>query len=179
MHLKSVDSGYTLVEVIIAIQIFLMVVTFTYTIYLFGFRFMSDWNDRQDLQSTELTLNRVIISELGSAREVIALYPTKIEYLNDRYRIKSIHWQADSLYLNSKEINLPGVIIKISGLNFVGSSGEHSFQELDLNTDGILLEAEMKDVKALRLEYQLTSKKHQINNYILLALKNKTFYRQN
>jgi len=172
MQFRSSDSGYTLIEVIVAIQIFLIVLTFTYTIYLFGYKFISNWNERRDLQADELILNRVLTSQLGSAQKINAIYPAQIIFIDNQYRLKSIYWSSDTLYANSRPVNSYRIKIKVDELRFLCMEEEKDFSDLDLNSDGVLFPMELKDVKAIRLDYQLYSKRNQVSDFILVAVKN-------
>ena len=168
------DQGYTLIEVMVALQIFIIVVSFTYTIYLFAYRYIVQWNDQNDLLAQELLLNKTLISNLGQAKQIIEIRPDQIKFIDANYNQKTISWYPDTLSINSKAMNLNAIRINILDLKFMDINGEKSFQEIDLNSDEMITFEELKYVKIINFEYELCLKKNCINNYTLIPVKDST-----
>jgi prepilin-type N-terminal cleavage/methylation domain-containing protein len=98
--IKSED-GYSLIEVIIAMQLFVIVMTLLYSVFSFSQRFTIKWlSDSNQWQERLVKLN-YLEKELSSAREITDLKPTRIDYLNDEYITSSIYWAGDSVHVGN------------------------------------------------------------------------------
>ncbi len=98
--IKSED-GYSLIEVIIAMQLFVIVMTLLYSVFSFSQRFTIKWlNDSNNWQERLVKIN-YLEKELSSAREITGLKPNRIDYLNDEYLPSSIFWTGDSVHAGS------------------------------------------------------------------------------
>ncbi len=162
------QSGYTLIEVIIAVQIFLIVLTMTYTIFLFGYKFMGKWIDDNDLLATEILIQKSLANELITAKKIIELTEQSIVYLDKKYNIQNIHWTDDSLFIKSKPVNKPDVNINIQKIEFIISEKNKtftkSFSELDLNKDNFLHGKELENISALKFDYILINNNNKVNS---------------
>ena len=168
------QRGYTLIEIMVAIQIFFIVITLAYTIYLYSFKFMSRWNDKNSLIQSELLIRKSLTYELTHTPQILEISPKKIIYLNKQFRIKQIQWSDSSLFIKSKPLNKEGLNITIENLEFYVSQKENiikkAFTDLDLNNDETLKGNELHRLRALGFTYLITSKRFKREYCILQSL---------
>jgi hypothetical protein len=153
------ESGYTLIEVIISIQVFMIIVSLTYTIYLFGYRFMASWDEKSDLIRQELLVQRLINDHIDHARCIIEITPFIITIVDSDYSNKNLSWSADTLYLNNIPLNKTDLKINFSIISFYDLSSEKLFEEIDINRDGRLLDKELKKINGIKMQYKIVGKK--------------------
>lgn len=165
------QSGYTLIEVIIAVQIFLIVLTMAYTIYLFGYKYMVRWNNDNDLLATELLIQKSLTNELTTAKEIIEIAEQEIVYIDRNYKLQKIHWAKDSLFIKNKPVNKPGVKITFQNIKFLKNSTDKkqffSLMELDINRDNKINNSEWEKISFLKIEYLLTNKNKKFIAHII------------
>jgi len=99
------ENGYTVIEVIIAIQLFVIVMTLLYSVFVFSQRFTIKWLNDSSLWQERLVKINFIEKELYGAKAIIELKHNQIDYLNDVYIKSSIHWSEDSVYVGNLVLN--------------------------------------------------------------------------
>ena len=174
MKNKKGNRGYTLVEIIIAIQIFFMIVTFAYTIYLFGYKFLLNWEEKNDIAVNELQIKRVLLNELSGAKSIITISTMGIEYVNPNYSYNRIHWLKNNLYLNQRVLNNAKISLIMNNLNLLKNINNKleiiPLSQLDINNDKILDINEFTHIEALQMEFELRSKKFTRKSVLLISL---------
>jgi len=160
------SKGYTLIEVIIAVQIFLIVLTMAYTIYLFGYKFMVRWNDDNDLLATELLIQKSLSNELTTAKKIIEITENEILYTDRNYNFQKITWTNDSLIIKHKLLNKPGIKITYQKIRFLQCNEEKSqlclLSELDLNNDDKISDSELDKICFLKIDNIISNKNKKI-----------------
>jgi hypothetical protein len=171
---NKLNRGYTLVELIIAIQIFFMILTFAYTIYLFGHKFLLSWEEKNDIINDELQIKRVLLNELSKAKEIITISTSGIEYINPKYSCNKIDWLENNICLNQRRINHSKIAVILDQFNIVLNNNNKleiiPFSRLDINHDKILNKDEFSNIEALQIEFELKSKRFTRKNQLLIAL---------
>ena len=166
------QSGYTLIEVIIAIQIFLIVLTMTYTIYLFGYKYIVRWNNDNDLLATELLIQKSLSNELATAKKIIEISEHDILYIDHNYNLQKIYWTNDSLFIKSKPLNKPGVKTDFQKMEFMQNENNliKSFAETDINKDNKISNSELEKISSLKIEYLLSNKNKKFHSQLELYI---------
>jgi hypothetical protein len=166
------DSGYTLIEVIIAIQIAMIIISFTYSIYLFGFRFISRWEDKTNLISQELLLRTAITKKIGNSKRITEISPSSITTLNSNHKTSILLWSEDSVYYNDIPLNKNTMRIFLSINSLYSITGKRFFNEIDQNRDEYLRGEELTRIKAIKFYYKITSKNSSCESSIIQEIPN-------
>jgi prepilin-type N-terminal cleavage/methylation domain-containing protein len=162
MQLKSkrkicrIDEGYTLIEVIVSVQIFLLLLSFGYTLQFYALKFVNRWKEKNVLRNTELLLRTTISHEIGSAKEILEIHQDRIIYLD--YELNRLHWSEDKLYVKFHLINPREVTIRIKEMLFINSKHENKFDDLDNSKDGFLISSEFADYNMIKIIYIISLK---------------------
>lgn len=146
----------------------------SYTIYLFGYKFMVRWNENKNLSSTEYLIQKALWNEFTDANEIIEISEQSIYYVDRNYNFKTIHWTTDTLFIKSKPLNKSDLKINITNLEFLIVAKNNvlhkSFEELDLNNDKTIKMEEMEDISVIKIEYILSSENQNLNSQLLLNI---------
>jgi len=162
------QSGYTLIEVIIAVQIFLIVLTMTYTIYLFGYKYMVRWNNDNNLLATELLIQKSLSNELTTAKKIIEISEQEIVYTDRNYNLQKIYWSNDSLVIKDKPVNNARNKIAFQKMRFLQKGKNYHqyspFTQFDLNNDHKISYKELERICMLNYEFIIfnRSKNHKV-----------------
>jgi Tfp pilus assembly protein PilE len=160
---KKNNQGYSLIELLIAIQIFMIIVTMVYTVYLIGYRFILQWNRDNDLARTELLVQKALMSKLHQAKKLIQLNNDSIILLSRWYQLQNIHWDNTNLYVDTMRINPIDIQIQIKNILFLKKDmhnyyRELTFSDLDQNRDSKLTSPELRELNNIKLEIHLSTK---------------------
>ncbi len=106
-HSKKIknENGYTLIELIIAIQLFVIVTTLLYSVFVFSQKFTINWLNDSTLWQERLVKINYIEKELSESKEIIGIQPNRINYLNSDYINTSIFWSGDSVQVGKHIID--------------------------------------------------------------------------
>ncbi len=97
----NADDGYTLIELIVAMQLFIIVSTLLYSIFIFGHRFTSKWI-KESIDAEERTMDVTILEkEFSNVREYIYFHDHDIYYLNKNYLKTHLLWNSDSITISN------------------------------------------------------------------------------
>ena len=160
------NKGYSLIELLIAIQIFMIVVTMIYTIYLMGFRYIINWNRDNEIIRAELLIEKAINSKFNQSKKLLGIDQTGLIFLNKWYRTQAIHWGNNAFYLDSLKVTPGDIQINVTQLLFLKNYRQNiytevTFEEADLNRDGRLIGAELTDLNTIKFLVEIISKKTQ------------------
>ena len=161
------DDGFTLIEVIIAIQLTLIVISFVYVIYFYANQYMKNYSETAALDRKMILMQKVLSSELFNAREIFFISGESIQYKSKNYVTSNLFYNSDSIYLNTQSI-AGGV--EISSVLLFYNEDWHEYKELDSSGDGILDRRELKDVSLLRLEYIVREKRYERGGFITIPI---------
>lgn len=168
------EEGYTIVEVIVAIQVFTLIITMLYTAYLYGYKFYLRWDENSDLLRTELQVNKLFLNELQNASEIIEITNDRIIYLTNDYTQKQIHWKTDSLFYNDHLINKSGINFNLTEMLFIyGKDNVNkslSLQGSDKNSDNRLSRQELYELNGCQLAFIIQTKHFKKNFTLLITL---------
>lgn len=164
------DTGYTIIEIIIAIQIFMIIVSLTYSIYLFGYKFISRWDDKTDIHLQEMVIQNILYKQIDNSKSIIEISPVGITAVNSDYKISKLLWSEDTLYINGISLNNNDQQINLSQTSFYVLGLEKIFTEVDLNRDGRLKGEELETIKGIKYKYRINSKNYSYESSIIKKL---------
>jgi hypothetical protein len=171
---KKSNKGYTLVELIIAIQLFFIILSFAYTIYLFGYKFLFNWEEKNTLITDELQIKRVLLNELSKSKGINIISMNTIEYINPNYSLNKIEYLQNNIFLNQRRLNHAKVKIISFQFNILHKMNDKLdlilLSQLDMNHDNHLQVAEFNQADALQIEFELRSKRFSRKNRLLISL---------
>ena len=171
---RKSNKGYTLVELIIAIQLFFIILSFAYTIYLFGYKFLFNWEEKNTLISDELQIKRVLLNELSKAKGINMISINTIEYINPNYSTNKIEYHENKLFLNQRRLNHIKINVISFQFNILHKINDKldliPLSQLDMNHDNHLQPDEFNQVDALQIEFELRSKRFSRKNRLLISL---------
>ena len=98
------NNGYSLIELLIAIQICMIIVTLIYAIYMTGYRYISKWNRNNNLVRAEVMIHKAFINKLHQAKILLEIGDNRIVLINRWYRVQTIHWKNYQIYIDSTKV---------------------------------------------------------------------------
>ncbi len=155
-------NGYSIIEVIIALQIFMIVLSFAYTLYHYQHRFMKKWNEDSLTMNTSIVVDHLLFEISQRAKEIILIEQQTIHYIDDS-GIKKLTCKNDNLFLNSKQVNTDGIKINITishlYYSFQNSISEYTLTQKDLDRDGVIKDKELNGLSAILLNIKFKNQK--------------------
>jgi type II secretory pathway pseudopilin PulG len=169
------NKGYSLIELLIAIQIFMIIVTMVYTVYLIGYRYISQWNRENDLIRTELMVQKAIMSRLHQAKKLIEINQNGLLLINRWYQPQQIRWDGQSVWIDSMQVTARDIRAEVKQLMFLHKDRQNmyhikSFADLDLNGDDKLTGPELNEINSIKFHLKFMIKRSirtSILNFIL------------
>jgi type II secretory pathway component PulJ len=124
IKIKS-ENGYSLIEVIIAIQLFLIVITLLYSIFSFNQKFITNWIKSTDKYQDKIARLDFLEKELRQSKRLTGFSSAEISYLNKDYLNSTISWSEDTVYAGS-DINIKMIPLQIKEVRIFGYSQQEN-----------------------------------------------------
>lgn len=160
--LKKIKSeqGYSLVELIVAIQILAIVITMIYSVYLIGYRYFGKWDRQNDLQNLTILIHKVLDRELHSLHRISKITSKQMEYFSDSTKKNSLKWTEENIYLNNRKLAKNDIKVSEPEILFFIEDAQgqiliKKFSEMDIKVDGIISEPETHRLRALRITFNI------------------------
>jgi len=136
-YLKS-ESGYSLIELIVAMQLFVIVISLLYTVFIFSQRFTINWLKYSDGWYDKMVKIEFIENELRTAKEITQISNNKILFKNDTYLPTTMYWHNDSVFVKNelRTINISDISIRRVKLTSQNSTDILSFY---FNNDSLFI----------------------------------------
>lgn len=160
---KNNQNGYTLIEILVAIQIFAVVLTMAYTIYLYSIKFMGRWEQNNDLVSTQVILERALDSKFNALKRISEIADSSMLIDCGNNRLERLEWADKSFMINDKKPAVQDEILQLKSLKYQRLKNNTiqsvTFSELDKNGDKKLSGDELRDLKAIEISLSIIGKK--------------------
>lgn len=169
-NLFSTD-GYTLIEVIVALQIFTIILTMAYTIYLYGIRYMNKWDENNQIQNGSFLIQKSFYRVFNNAVSIESITKKGIRLTDDSGKTKQFIWTGDTLFLNDKPIFTPVRLESFSLFNYQGKRVRKTeFTKIDRNLNGVIEQSESLTLQALEIDFVIKTKKYMKKIQVFLNL---------
>lgn len=160
---RNNQLGYTLIELLIAIQFLAILLTLVYTIYLFSTKFMDRWRQNNALLRTYILTEKVMMKKITSIRYIYIIDNEQILFKDFFDKQQIIQWKDQNLYINSRALSTSDVKIILNSLMFYIKKENMvelaTFLTLDLNDDRKLTPDELKNLKGMEFNFTLQVKR--------------------
>ncbi len=161
--IRNNQNGYSLVEVLIAMQLFAIVITLSYTIYLYSIQFMGRWEQNNDLTNSHVLLERALDSKFNSIKRITEISENGMMLDCGNNRLERLVWNDNSFIINYKKPASQDVTLSLKSLNYFTMKDNAIqpviFSELDKDGDKKLLADELKYIKAIEISIELIGEK--------------------
>ena len=95
------EAGYTLIEVVVAIQLFLIVLSLLYVVFVIGHRFTVEWEKDMNSWRDFIFKERIIERELLKAKSIFISKGDTTLIEDENYLLSHIYAQDDSIYIQN------------------------------------------------------------------------------
>ena len=129
-----------IIEVIIAIQLFVIVISLLYSVFVFNQRFTLKWLDYSENWNENLVKLNFIENELKTAKEISKITNNEIHYKNRNYLPSLMFWKSDSIFFSNelKSIVISDLSIKEIKKNN-SSNSENTFFMIYFSEDSLFI----------------------------------------
>ena len=107
--MKNKPNGFTIVELLIAIQITLLLIGFIYSIYIFTLKLSNSWEHKVRIESVADLCMRTLTKDLIETTEIIEAVSDSISFLNIQGNKINYICRNGKLFRNQKIIHSDGV----------------------------------------------------------------------
>ena len=166
------SNGYSLIEVVISVQIFLMILTFIYTIYHYQNRFFHKWESNNALLSKEIVLNRALNHIQKNVYTIEYIDDHSLSYTDKDKKKHILLNENQALMFDGKKLPLMSNLVEMEIVAlFVNRSDKNSvvkISEIDLNGDRMLNDHELEGIKGIKINLKYIMKHQNITDTFIL-----------
>jgi hypothetical protein len=170
------QTGYTVMELIVAIQLTLIVLSLVYVSYLLSSNLLNRWRDKVEIESHIGTVSRLISKNINEITKIISANSTELVALKKNG--EQIHISiAGHFYINQKEIELGEMEFQWGRIDYYirPSKDVDKLTMLDLVNPE---ELELIEAVKIELMYNKSNKKYPITVTSRLLLKKQIIIRK-
>ncbi len=148
------EDGFLLIEILVAIAVTGIIISFIFGIYLYGQRYFSNWRDRISLQNEAHVLAHNMSAEIWESDRILDLSKYKIILEDDKNGKRIYEVKASGLFRNDK--NLLSHAVSLVSFNISSENrsdylpGSHSLDEVALIEISLALTNGMDTLNTIR-----------------------------
>jgi prepilin-type N-terminal cleavage/methylation domain-containing protein len=159
---KNKEDGYSLIELLIAIQLLAIVISFSYTIYFYSIKFIGKWEQNNDLINSQVVINRALNSKLNSFKKIIEITENRLLMDCGEMKETTILWKKNTVLLNDKPIISNNGQVRIKAFQLYAKVSQKikpvSIEDLDTDDNNRILSDELRTIRGFKLTFILVAK---------------------
>ncbi len=182
MHILRNESGFTLVETIVAISISFIVIGLGYMVFYNFQKNYFSWKEREKFVRQNHMINKILYNDLIHANKVLSLNNNKIEFVGNNKKLIKYELINNRIYRNNRALNdsLMPVKMLYFSTEFSEFKLHDSFNPVDyltvVTTDSGYVNTDSTCIKQLLYYFEMDSNtKQNIASYLYVNLRNRVY----